>query len=249
MLRVECLSKLFGGVRAVDGCSFRIASDRITALIGPNGAGKTTVFQCISGLLTPDAGHVRLGSRNLDALPVWARARVGVSRTFQQVRVFPYLTVEEHLLLPQHASDDRVTAVFRRDTDDQRVAARAALERVGLPLNLLGQLGSDLSYGQSKLLELARALLFPHKILLLDEPVAGVHPVLRLEIASILKQLRQDGETIFVIEHDMDFVRAVADHVIVMAEGKVLLEGTPEEVLKHPEVIEAYLGVEYAPRN
>lgn len=247
MLHIERLSKSFGGVRAVDDCSFSISSRQITALIGPNGAGKTTVFQCVSGLLAPDGGRVALGERDLTSLPPWDRARAGLSRTFQQVRLWRYLTVEEHLLLPQHTQDDRVAAVFRSDSDAQRAAARAALERVGLPLNLLGQLGSDLSYGQSKLLELARALLFPHTILLLDEPVAGVHPVLRQQIADILKQLRADGETILVIEHDMDFVRSVADHVIVMAEGKVLLEGTPEEVLRHPEVIEAYLGVETAP--
>lgn len=244
MLRVEGLTKHFGGVAAVDDCSFAVTPQQITALIGPNGAGKTTVFQCVSGLLEPDGGRILLGERDLTPLASWDRSRAGISRTFQQVRLWRYLTVEEHLLLPQHENDDRVASVFRSDTDAQRAAARAALERVGLPSNLLGQLGSDLSYGQSKLLELARALLFPHKILLLDEPVAGVNPVLRQQIADILKQLRADGETILVIEHDMDFVRSVADHVIVMAEGRVLLEGTPEEVLKHPEVIEAYLGVE-----
>ncbi|MDO8598892.1 MAG: ABC transporter ATP-binding protein [bacterium] len=242
MLRVEDLSKSFGGVRAVDGCSFAVAPKSITALIGPNGAGKTTVFQCVSGLLEPDGGRVFLGDRELTHLPSWDRARLGVSRTFQQVRLWTYLTVEEHLLLALHAHDDRAAAVFRSDTKEQRAAARAALERVGLPHELLGRTGSDLSYGQSKLLELARALLFPHQLLLLDEPVAGVNPILRQQIAAILQTLRSEGETILVIEHDMDFVRTVADHVIVMAEGKVLLQGTPAEVLAHPDVIEAYLG-------
>jgi len=133
--------------------------------------------------------------------------------------------------------------VFAGDTRPRGAAMRATLERVGLPIGLLDRLGSDLSYGQSKLLEIARALSFPHTLLLLDEPVAGVHPVLRQQIADILRGLRRDGETILVIEHDMDFVRSVADHVIVMAEGKVLLEGAPEEVLRNPEVMEAYLGV------
>lgn len=244
MLRVENLTKRFGGVIAVDDCTFAVASEKITALIGPNGAGKTTVFQCVSGLLEPDGGRVALGERDLTPLAPWDRARAGISCTFQQVRLWRYLTVEEHLLLAQHASDDRIASVFRSDSDEQRAAARRALERVGLPHELLDSLGSDLSYGQSKLLELARALLFSHQLLLLDEPVAGVNPILRQQIAEILKGLRQAGETILVIEHDMDFVRSVADHVIVMAEGRVLLEGTPEEVLKHPEVIEAYLGVE-----
>ncbi len=244
MLSVERLSKSFGGVKAVDGCSFSVRDGAITALIGPNGAGKTTVFQCVSGLLEPDAGRMRLGDHDLTPLPPWDRARLGLSRTFQQVRLWSYLTVEEHLLLALHDRDDRVTAVLHSDTDAQRAAVRAALERVGLPRDLLGKLGSDLSYGQSKLLELARSLLFPHKMLLLDEPVAGVHPVLREQIAEILRGLRTDGETILVIEHDMDFVRSVADHMIVMAEGRVLLEGTPNDVLRHPEVMEAYLGVE-----
>ncbi|MDO8622483.1 MAG: ABC transporter ATP-binding protein [bacterium] len=244
MLSVEHLTKRYDGLIAVDGCTFSVQPGAITALIGPNGAGKTTVFQCVSGLLTPDAGHVRLTGHDLTPLPPWDRARAGLSRTFQQVRLWSYLTVEEHLLLALHDGDDRIGAVFRSDTDAQRAAARAALERVGLPTNLLDKLGSDLSYGQSKLLELARALLFPHKVLLLDEPVAGVHPILRQQIAEILKGLRRDGETILVIEHDMDFVRSIADHIIVMAEGRVLLEGDPDDVLRHPEVMEAYLGVE-----
>jgi len=249
MLCIESLTKHFGGVAAVDQCSFTVAPRQITALIGPNGAGKTTVFQCVSGLLTPDGGRMHLGDRDLTTLPPWERARAGISRTFQQVRLWSYLTVEEHLLLALHVQDDRVTAVFGSDTGEQRAAAKRALDRVGLPADLLGRVASDLSYGQSKLLELARALLFPHQLLLLDEPVAGVNPALREQIAEILRSLRADGETILVIEHDMDFVRAVADRVIVMAEGKVLLEGTPAEVLAHPDVIEAYLGVEYAPRN
>ncbi|MBI2095129.1 MAG: ABC transporter ATP-binding protein [Candidatus Omnitrophica bacterium] len=189
MLTIENLSKSFGGVRAVDGCSFTVSPKQITALIGPNGAGKTTVFQCISGLLDPDRGRVVLGDRDLGSLASWDRARSGISRTFQQVQLWTYLTVSEHLLLSLHTNDDQVASVFGHDTDEQRAAARTALERVGLPTDLLGKLGSDLSYGQSKLLELARAFLFPHQLLLLDEPVAGVNPILRQQIAVILQTL------------------------------------------------------------
>lgn len=244
MLGVQGLTKVYGGIRAVDDCTFAVLPRKITALIGPNGAGKTTVFACVSGLTAPDAGTVLLGDRDLTRATPWDRARAGISRTFQQVRLWRHLTVEEHLLLALHDGDDRIAAVFGRDTDAQRTAVRAALDRVGLPAEALNQTSADLSYGQSKLLELARALLFPHQLLLLDEPVAGVNPILRAQIAEILRGLRTDGETILLIEHDMDFVRALADRVIVMAEGRVLLEGTAEEVLGHPEVLEAYLGVE-----
>lgn len=264
MLRVEHLTKSFGGVRAVDDCSFTVHAQQITALIGPNGAGKTTVFHCVSGALEADRGRVWLGQRELTHRASWQRARAGMSRTFQQARLFPYLTVEENLLLVTTIGDDRLRAVFARDADHQRARVRAALARVGLPAELLHRSGSDCSYGQSKLLEIARALLWletvreqsactmhhavrdtvPHGILLLDEPVAGVHPALRKQIADILRQLRSDGETMVCIEHDMDFVRALADRIIVMAEGTVLLAGTPQEVLSHPEVLEAYVGIE-----
>jgi ABC-type branched-subunit amino acid transport system ATPase component len=242
MLRIEHLTKSFGGVVAVDDCSFHAAPKHITALIGPNGAGKTTAFHCITGVMPADQGMVMLNGRDCARFSASERARMGMSRTFQQVRLFPYLTVAEHILLALHTSDDRVRAIWSSDSDAQLQEVVPLLARVGLPEACAHQLGSDLSYGQSKLLEIARALAMPHTILLLDEPIAGVNPVLREHIAKLLNALRAEGESILLIEHDMDFVRTLADHVIVMAEGRVLLEGTPDDVLRHPDVLKAYLG-------
>ncbi len=244
MLSISNLTKHFGGVKAVDGCSFEIEQGLITALVGPNGAGKTTVFQLISGLHEADAGTVTFHEHDLLLLPAWQRARLGISRTFQLSRVFKNLSIEDNLLLALREGDDRLGAMFLRgDRVDQSEHDRVkeSLAFVGLdkdPQTIV----TDLSYGQQKLFDLARALLNPHSLLMLDEPVAGVNPVLREGFKTLLKGLKARGETILLIEHDMDFVRAVADHVIVMDQGTVLAQGAPEAVLCDARVLEAYLG-------
>lgn len=242
LLSVNNLSKAFGGVHAVQGCSFDVVANQITALIGPNGAGKTTVFHLISGLVEADEGSVILASIDLTHLAAHRRARAGLSRTFQRVRLFKNMTVRDHLYLAMHENDDRfLKAGFAVDAPNEEGRMMEILELVGLdkpPLTL----ASELSYGQQKLLDLARALAKPHQLLMLDEPVAGVNPVLRDQFKTLLKELKARGETILVIEHDMDFVRSVADAVIVMDQGAVLAQGQPEAVLLDKRVLEAYLG-------
>lgn len=241
MLRVTNLSKSFGGIRAVDSYTFDIAPGMITALIGPNGAGKTTLFQLISGVVAPNHGTIHFDGRDITALPIHTRAQLGISRTFQLVRTFSNMTVEENLRLAGESRDQNFWRSLLAPQTTKQNTLTDILKLVGLeqPLNYPAK---SLSYGQSKLLSLGRALLMPHKILMLDEPVAGVAPTLRDQFKTLLPELKAQGETIFFIEHDMDFVRAVADHVIVMDQGRLLTQGTPEEVLKDKRVLDAYLG-------
>lgn len=226
---IRHLSKYFDGVLAVDDISFDISQGTITALIGPNGAGKTTVFNLLSGTIEADHGKIALAEIDLTRCSVEARARRGFSRTFQLSRPFRNLTVCDHLLLARKSQSE----------EDMR----ASLERVGLTISLDAK-AADLSYGQNKLLGIAMALAHPHTILLFDEPVAGVNPVIRDEIASLLQRLRAAGETILLIEHDMAFVMALADRVIVMDRGRIIAEGNPEDVKKDPAVLGAYLGAQ-----
>lgn len=242
MLKVKNIKKHFGGVKAVDGCSFEIPDGKITALIGPNGAGKSTVFSLISGNVEQDSGNIWLNKQKLNGLAVYQRAQMGLARTFQSVRLFKNLTIEQNLLLALESNDQKFfSSIFAKEDESLGLKIRETLAMVGLEKDT-NTLASDLSYGQQKLLELAKAILLPHSILLLDEPVAGVSPVLRDELISILKMLKMDRETILIIEHDMNFVFEIADRVIVMDQGKVLVEGTPQEIKKNPKVLDVYLG-------
>lgn len=241
MLEVKNLQKYFGGIKAVDGCSFKVFSNTITALIGPNGAGKTTVFNLICGLSKPDQGQILLAGNNLVGLPAYKRAHLGIARTFQMVRMFQNLTIKDNLLLALEKADQKFWSSFFNSGGEDRDEIKKVLDLVGLDKKE-NVLSADLSYGQQKLLTLACALLKPHKLLMLDEPVAGVNPVLRDKLKDILLELKKDGETIFLIEHDMDFVMAIADRIIVLDMGKVLVDGTPEEIKRNKKVLEAYLG-------
>ncbi len=246
MLKISNLSKSFGGVVAVNRCTFHVEPKTITALIGPNGAGKTTVFNLVSGFLPADSGTVELGSVDLTPLPAWQRSRTGVSRTFQLSRLFKNLSIEDNLLLALRTEDDRFWRMLLRGArgdGEEREKVLETMRFVGLDKDP-GTIVTDLSYGQQKLFDLARALLNPHELLMLDEPVAGVNPVLRERFKEMFKDLKRKGETVLLIEHDMDFVRAVADHVIVMDQGSVLASGAPEIVFKDHRVLEAYLGMD-----
>ncbi|MBI3035578.1 ABC transporter ATP-binding protein [Candidatus Woesearchaeota archaeon] len=226
MLSLNNVSKSFGGVKAVDKCSFEVKENTITSLIGPNGAGKTTIFNIISGLTKADSGTIRLSDRNIADLAPYKIAKAGISRTFQLTKVFRNMSIKDNLLIAKNANDNDIKKI---------------LESVYLhkPLETLA---SELSYGQQRLLELARSLLMPHSLLMLDEPTAGVNPEIRRELKLILRSLKKNGKTVLLIEHDMEFVMGISDVVIVLNEGKVLKEGKPKDIVKDKKVLEAYLG-------
>ena len=226
MLSLKNISKSFGGVKAVNRCTFEVKENTITSLIGPNGAGKTTVFNIISGLTNPESGTIRLLENNIAGMPAHKVAQAGISRTFQLTKVFRNLSIRDNLAIA-------------KTTDESEM--KKILESVYLskPLDTLAR---ELSYGQQKLLEIARALLMPHSLLMLDEPTAGVNPNIRQELKKILRKLRDKGKTVLLIEHDMEFVMDISNNVIVMAEGKVLKSGKPKEIMNDKKVLEAYLG-------
>lgn len=226
MLVIKNISKSFGGVKAVNRCSFEVKKNTITSLIGPNGAGKTTVFNIISGLAKPDFGAIKLMYKNITGMQPYKIAQAGISRTFQLTKVFRNMTTRDNLLIAKKTNEEEIKKV---------------LESVyfNKPLDTIA---GELSYGQQRLLELARALLMPHSLLMLDEPTAGVNPKIRQELKSILKNLKKEGKTVLLIEHDMDFVMDISDFVIVLNEGKVLREGKPKDIVRDKRVLEAYLG-------
>ena len=226
MLSLKNVSKRFGGIKAVERCSFEVEENTITSLIGPNGAGKTTVFNITSGLTRADSGTIKLSGNDITNRLPYKIAQAGISRTFQLTKIFKNLSIKDNLLIAKKTNYDEM---------------KKMLESVYLhkPLDTIA---SELSYGQQRLLELARALLKPHSLLMLDEPTAGVNPKIRQELKTILRNLRKEGKTIVLIEHDMDFVMDISDIVIVLNEGKVLKIGKPREISRDKRVLEAYLG-------
>jgi branched-chain amino acid transport system ATP-binding protein len=248
LLAVSDVVKRFGGVAALAGCTFDVAPGTITGLIGPNGAGKTTLFNAISGLVAPDAGEIRLGTRRLDGRASHAIARLGVGRTFQIPRPLGRMTVLENLLVYAKAQrGEALATVFaspgRVRREEAAIARRAAeiLEFMELA-PLAHALAETLSGGQKKLLELARVLMGDPTIILLDEPGAGVNPTLMRSLVARIRDLHAQGRTFVLIEHDMDLVTELCDPVIVLAEGRTLVQGPFAEVRRDPRVLEAYLG-------
>ena len=244
MLKIINLKKYFGGVKAVDECDFEVKEKTITALIGPNGAGKSTVFNLVSGILKTDDGKIIFDNKNISDLRPGRISNLGISRLFQQTKLFSNITVKENLLLALDNEDTKFwknLIGFNKITKDKEEIIRKALKQVNLE-RFENTQTKDLSYGQKRLIELQRTILNPHKFLMLDEPVAGVNPKLRKEIAETLLELKQQGETILLIEHDMGFTLGIADEVVVMEKGRVIAQGKPDEIKNNPEVLEAYLG-------
>jgi ABC-type branched-subunit amino acid transport system ATPase component len=249
-LQVHDIVRAFDGVRAVEGASLDVEPGSITGLIGPNGAGKSTLFHCISGFLRPQSGRVLLDGKRIDGRAPHRIARAGLIRTFQTPRALTRMTVLENVMLaaPHHRGErlgGSLAARARRREREVRVRAAELLELVRLDGHS-GALAGTLSGGQRKLLELVRALMAEPRILLLDEPMAGVSPTLRVELLEHILALRErDGVTLLIVEHDLDFVMRASDLVIVMNDGRVIAHGSPDEVRADERVVDAYLGARH----
>ena len=239
--------KTFGGIRAVDIDHLEIERGTITAIIGPNGAGKTTLFNLLTGFDRPDRGSWRLDGRSLGGQPPHRIARLGMVRTFQLTKSLSRLTVLENMAVAaQTQRGERLERALLRwlwQPEEARVEARARelLERFGLA-HMAGEQAGTLSGGQRKLLEMARALMADPELVMLDEPTAGVNPALTESLLEHIRELNAQGVTIVFVEHNMDVVMDISDWVVVMAQGRILTEGPPEEVVANEEVIDAYLG-------
>ena len=248
LLEITGVERNFYGVQALRGVDFVVEAGRITGLIGPNGAGKTTLFNCITGLLPPDRGRIVFDGQEIAGLRPDQITSKGLARTFQIARGLPRLSVLDNLLLyGAHQPGERMLAALlqlasaRRREETLLARAMAIAQRLNLA-PVMRNFASDLSGGQKKLLEIGRALMTEPKLILLDEPVAGVNPTLAREIGAQLKNLVQEGITILLIEHRMDMVARLCDHVVVLAEGRRLAEGPFDEIAANPVVQEAYMG-------
>jgi ABC-type branched-subunit amino acid transport system ATPase component len=250
LLEVTNLMKAFRGVRAVDGASFSVQPGSITGLIGPNGSGKSTAIDCISGFQRANSGSVHLEGRAITGLPPQQIARSGLTRTFQDVRVYDRYSVLENLLVVAKPFETTSwadaflrNAKFREAEREAQGRARDFIDLVGLT-KLIDAPALILSYGQKKLLAFAAAMMSNPRIVVLDEPVAGVNPTRVNEVAEIVRRANQAGTTFLVIEHNVEFITSLCDHVIVFDRGRKLTEGPPSEVHRDPLVLDAYLGVE-----
>lgn len=240
LLELHNVTKRFGGLVAVDNCSFSVEEGSITALIGPNGAGKTTAFNIISGLIPSDSGHMIFDGKRIESLPPHKITRRGLSRTFQISRDLMEMSVLENLIV--HSPTDGLMdllkgSILKRELDH----AMELLDFVGIS-HLADAKAKSLSYGQKKLMEFAATMMTEPRMILLDEPAGGINPALLENIMGKIVEVNKRGVTFLIVEHNMDVVMNYCDPVIVMAYGTVLAEGTPEEVQSNPEVLDAYLG-------
>ncbi len=250
LLGVANLTRRFGGVVAVDDVSFDVREGEIVGLIGPNGAGKTTVINLLSGLLRPTAGAITFEEARLDRLPPYRIARAGVARTYQNIRLFRGLSALDNVIVGTHTRTHASFAArlafapaVRREEAAARDTARALLQRVSLG-GREGLRATSLPYGEQRRLEIARALAAQPRLLLLDEPAAGMNPAEMDQLIALIRSLRDDGQTILLIEHNMQVVMGVCDRIVVLNFGRKIAEGTPNEISQNKEVIAAYLGEE-----
>ena len=248
LLETRKLTKRFGGLTAVNGVDLSVEERMITALIGPNGSGKTTYFNLLTGVYPPNEGDILFNQENLTGLKPSLIARRGVSRTFQNIQLFQRLTVVENVMVAQdlHCHATVMGVYFRtpavvKEEREVREKARSLIELVGLK-GMEGQEARNLPYGAQRLLEIARALGTQPKLLLLDEPAAGMNLSESGELMSLIRKIRDMGITVLLVEHDMRVVMGISDRVAVLNFGQKIAEGTPEEVKKNPDVIRAYLG-------
>ena len=250
LLETRALSKTFGGLKAVQSVDLRIEANRIVSVIGPNGAGKTTFFNCLSGIYRPDGGSILLEGTDITGHPPHEVCKRGVARTFQNIRLFPEMSVLENVLVAQfqHRSVTPWTLLlhtspFHQEEKQSREEALGFLEFVGLT-KYANATSSSLAYGLQRRLEIARALATKPRLLLLDEPAAGMNPQETVEMVQLISQIRERGLAILLIEHHMKVVMTISDDILVLDHGIPIAHGSPEKVRNDPQVIKAYLGEE-----
>ncbi len=252
LLAVDDVRVTFGGLHAVDGLSTTVRQGQIKGIIGPNGAGKTTLFNAIAGIQRLSAGSIRLEGRRIEALRPFQRARLGLARTFQNLQIFPELSLVENVMIGAHprARTGFVTAMLgtpaaRREEQRLEADAHAKLALMGMADRAMRP-AAGLSFGEAKLLEIARALAAEPRILMLDEPIAGVPASEQAPIAQTIRRVNAQGVTVVLVEHNMRMVMGLCDEILVMRSGRFLAEGTPQQIAADAEVIGAYLGTEPA---
>jgi len=249
MLQIEEVSKQFGGLKALDGCTLNVEQGSITALIGPNGSGKTTLFNVITGFLEANGGRVLFEGREVTGLPVHRIANLGIGRTFQVSSLFPKLTVWENLLVayPQQEGES-LWSVFTRpgriraQEEEQIARAHRILEQIGLAQKL-EERAANLGAPEARMLEIGRQLMFSPRLMLLDEPSSGVNPAMLDRLASMIVGLNKDGLTFFIIGHNLSFIMKLSHYMHVLHYGKLIASGPPQTVARDKRVIEAYMGV------
>ncbi len=250
VLEVRGISRAFGGLKAVDDVSFEVASGEIKAVIGPNGAGKTTLFNLIAGALAPDSGEAYAGGLPIHGLEPYRIARHGIARTFQNIKLFPRMTVLESVMVGAHLSGS--SGVFatmlrlpasRREEKALRERSMQVLEFTGIA-HLAHEDAVSLAFGRQRVVEIARALAAGPALLLLDEPAAGLNIHETNEISEMIMKIRGGGTTVLVIEHDMSLVMNISDSIVVLSSGKKIAEGGPRDIQRNEEVVRVYLGEE-----
>jgi len=246
LLTVDGVHKSFGGLRVINDVSFSVQQGTRTALIGPNGAGKTTVFNLISGVYPIDSGSIHLDGTDITHTPSHARCKHGVSRSFQNIRLMPHLSTVENVILGQHSRSSLFGMLFPVGVGHNHAVREAeqALSNAGLD-TFAGQIVSDLPYGVQKRIEVVRALMAQPKLLLLDEPAAGLNATETDALLNLLTQISDNGVTLLVVEHDMHFVSRLCQEVVVLNFGEKIFQGTPQAPQAEPAVLEAYLGTDH----
>ncbi|ABB32049.1 ABC transporter related protein [Geobacter metallireducens RCH3] len=248
MLEVQGITQRFGGVTALEDVSFRVADGAITGIIGPNGAGKTTLFNIVTGIYTPTCGTVHLQGKNVTRFTPERLASLGMVRTFQNIELFGRMTVLENVMVGLHTKGKSgiIASSLRlpwQVAEERRFRERALhwLEFTGIT-DLADHEAGSLPFGKGRLLEIARAMALEPKVILMDEPAAGLNSRETLELARLIQKIRESGVTVALVEHDMELVMDICDAIVVLNLGRKLAQGTPREIQENPEVISAYLG-------